>query len=1329
MKRKLFLLLCALLTMIGVQAQTDVTSTYITNPSFESDGNMSASNSTNPNMIQPTGWTQEQTTPGSYQNNQIRDAETDNASNFGKRVTPSNGSYYLFYRHGWNGNNHATFTSTSTSLPAGIYTLSVDYKMVSASDNGTNNDNTSITLSAISGETTLSAMTVKGAVQANNKSTPSTFTETSWKTVITNFVLTEETNTKFVIDLLACGPQRSDFVVDNVKLLRRPLHNIPTEYSEPGNGDFYIVNAATGMPLGTVKNGWGTQAGLAEHGIPFTVTVGSGTYTLNSHTYNSDDAHFFNGTYVDGGSTNVYITSLGSGKYSISTAEGSKFVTALNNTVVDNSAATASSAYAQWYFVSKENLENALASATETNPVDATFYIADPDFSRNYWPAGRNVSSWTAEAANKNLKGGDNGNMCAETYQNGGGRIYQALTGLLDGKYLVKCQGFHNGTDISSLYANNESVELAIFNAHGEGTTASMSGASAAFSAGQYQNQLEVTVTDGQLTVGIENAASNWACFDNFELYYLGEDISAYIELYNSALAAAKSVAESTQKMSTSVLAALNSTINTYDTGKVSETKADLIAAANALNAATAAANTSIHSYAVIAAGVVPDNSIEGWVCENTNTFHVNTWSIEGNPGNDPSGMVTPFIENWVANGSYLGAGKVYYQLQGLNPGEVYYASALVRSYNEANTDAPNGPNFFVNNETVDMTTAGTTFVYNNGQKDMSGIYATLGIQAEVGNDGVLKLGVEIAEDRNYNWVSFKSVKIQELSTAYNEAVDAAKALEGKIPTPAYAIVSSTLDECSEITISNINTINNVVATYSALVSPFAAFNALKPKAETLAGVPNTNSEANAVLVSAIATQNTAANNATTADGINTATTDLKAAMVTYAGAADPTSGNRFDLTFMLTNPDLTGLPTWTGAAGWYTDQTDGNSQVMVNDGVKSDDGKNAFYEYWSESPKANGEFTLYQKVELPVGTYSIQCYAFSDQPINGETRAVYFYANDTQGSLVSNSKLTEQGISFINDEEQEVKIGLKALAGNTYRWMGIGYVELYKEYTDNTTYAINVEDFENATVAVTVDDAPATSAKALKTVKLTYTPDAKYCIESVAATYNDGVEKTLDVANPEKNVYTFQMPAYDVTVVTTVALEKVPANLKVNDGKLGTFVAPFDVTLPDNVKAYSATVDNNEVKLSKIDNDEIEAGTPVIVYGDGVSVDQTFYGVPAVEESKTVGNLVGILSESEKTVPAGAYVLQTQTIEEQQVQAFYKVSSDAPGALNRCYLISGSGNARLTIKFDDTTAINAIEAAEAEDGALKDGKYLIDGKIILVKNGVKYSANGQILK
>ena len=79
------------------------------------------------------------------------------------------------------------------------------------------------------------------------------------------------------------------------------------------------------------------------------------------------------------------MTSLGEGKFSISIEDGSVFVTANTaNTIVANAAPTANSVLAQWYFVSKTDRESAFANATNASPVDATFYIGDPDFSRNH---------------------------------------------------------------------------------------------------------------------------------------------------------------------------------------------------------------------------------------------------------------------------------------------------------------------------------------------------------------------------------------------------------------------------------------------------------------------------------------------------------------------------------------------------------------------------------------------------------------------------------------------------------------------------------------------------------------------------------------------------------------------------------------------------------------------------------------------------------------------------------------------------------------------------------------------------------------------------------
>lgn len=621
-KLKLLLVACALLGASQTWAQTDVTATYITNPSFESDGAITASNG----ALAITGWTQSDPT-SSFNNTGCYDASTNIPTQGTVTVTPSDGTYFLFFRKGWAQNTY-TFTSEAAKLPSGKYKLSVDYKMVEGYDN-TQNNSTTVTISAKNGDTTLGTATGNTKTNVSGGGAYTYLNTADWSTVTAEFSLDEETNATFVIALKAGGQRRSDFVVDNVKLLYeavvRPTaiglnetslalsvggtatlapsytptnantdtditwessdvnvaavangvvtavgpgsatitattaNNVsatcsvtvtdvtaataPSFCSEIAAGDFYLVNAATGKYLGTLKEGWGTQAALTEHGIPFTVTISDGKYTLDSHTYNNNNDHFLNNGWVDGASTSYTITSLGNGKYSIAAGETS-FLTATATTVnaiVNNSATTANSVLAQWYFVSKDNRESMLAGAINDSPVDATFYIVDPDFSRNHIiqllqngqttknPGGETYP-WEYTATNYHFKGGDNGNMCAETYQNGGGKIYQTLSNVRNGKYVLKCQGFHNGSNPTYLYANDEQVELKVLNANNEGTAASMAGASAAFTAGQYNNELTVYVTDGELTIGIENASSNWACFDNFELYYYGPTIAGEAE-------------------------------------------------------------------------------------------------------------------------------------------------------------------------------------------------------------------------------------------------------------------------------------------------------------------------------------------------------------------------------------------------------------------------------------------------------------------------------------------------------------------------------------------------------------------------------------------------------------------------------------------------------------------------------------------------------------------------------------------------------------------------------------------------------------------------------
>ena len=260
--------------------------------------------------------------------------------------------------------------------------------------------------------------------------------------------------------------------------------------------------------------------------------------------------------------------------------------------------------------------------------------------------------------------------------------------------------------------------------------------------------------------------------------------------------------------------------------------------------------------------------------------------------------------------------------------------------------------------------------------------------------------------------------------------------------------------------------LNFTVLDVQNAISSYAAYLELKPYADALVRVANDNATANGALADAISDAEDAVSGATGYAEIDDANEALRAAMDTYAAAANPVGdGAKFNLTYMFVNPNLEGLPTWQPCDGWSTEQTDGNSQVIAEDErIWSEDGtKKAVYEYWSYTAKSNGLFTLYQPVTLPAGYYEMSCYAFAkqqDDPANtGDVKGVFFYANDTQGTVVDTDRLSQKSIEFKNRTAQEVKIGLKAINPNSYNWMGIGYLELYK--IPSKTLIIDQDDDE----------------------------------------------------------------------------------------------------------------------------------------------------------------------------------------------------------------------------------------------------------------------------
>ena len=281
----------------------------------------------------------------------------------------------------------------------------------------------------------------------------------------------------------------------------------PSFYSAIAAGDYYIMNAATGKFLGGA-NDWGTHASIIEHGIPFTVAVSDGKYTLDSHTYNNANSHFVSGAYIDGASATLYIQPVADGKYTISSGETSGYYSAYeNSTYVDLQTVNPNSALAQWYFLSKADRDKMLAAATAGNPADATYYIKEANFGRNLAVTTQNTTAWTGTMT----KAGDNTNFNAQIY-NTTSDVYQTIENIPNGTYTVKVQAATSGS--ATFYANSEEVAVTT---KGDEVT-DQATASTAFSAGNYVNTLSVTVTDRTLKVGVKNADNAWVVFDNFEL-------------------------------------------------------------------------------------------------------------------------------------------------------------------------------------------------------------------------------------------------------------------------------------------------------------------------------------------------------------------------------------------------------------------------------------------------------------------------------------------------------------------------------------------------------------------------------------------------------------------------------------------------------------------------------------------------------------------------------------------------------------------------------------------------------------------------------------------
>ena len=232
--------------------------------------------------------------------------------------------------------------------------------------------------------------------------------------------------------------------------------------AEPAEGDFYLYNV--GLQRFLCGGGdWGAHAYVGFPGVEVTLIMGSETpeagdpfsgYKIDTHLNNGGDSEYLNyGGYMDTPHQNLweFVPVEGkSGVFAIARANGEKNGETGERMLlgyrpgtygnIDTDMYGINDPNNQWKLVTKAERNALLATATTTNPQDATFLIASPGFNQR-----EDISAWISQYGTGTVWGRyDNHNDFAfECWNSSDFDFSQTVFGLLPGWYQVSLQGYY----------------------------------------------------------------------------------------------------------------------------------------------------------------------------------------------------------------------------------------------------------------------------------------------------------------------------------------------------------------------------------------------------------------------------------------------------------------------------------------------------------------------------------------------------------------------------------------------------------------------------------------------------------------------------------------------------------------------------------------------------------------------------------------------------------------------------------------------------------------------------------------------------------------------
>ena len=604
----------------------------------------------------------------------------------------------------------------------------------------------------------------------------------------------------------------------------------PTAGVEVAAGDFYLYNIGAGTYF-TKGSSYSTHASLDGAGKVVNISGEADNYLLHLDGTAADVAIGLNWIDIpstrDDYSTFSFVPATKDGfsnVYKIKANKGGKYYNWAggagrygNEAVIGDDAGDNS----LWILIPKATRED-ISTASETNPIDVTYLINNPDMEADSPDEGKAVTGWGSGGqefvVQMNNAEGMSGRFLERWYgtwvTNTGAddklndfNATQTLKNLPAGKYRI--------TVTAAAVQQNEKLAAAgepegVMLYAGENTTTIK---------GLDKYSVDFKSTGADVTIGVKTVSCNvnWVRFDMVRLAYLGADLDILKESYTTL--SAKAAELQSQTMSKVAQEALTTAIS--ETATVEETEEALTAAIDKLTAAIQTAEKSIAAYANaakylpiikaelektnlynyatykelvsdaedgLADGTLSDELAAtltdistGWRAPNYiddilmsawdefveiwDSYHVNTWSIEGN--SDGSNFKVPFIEYWTDDDKSLAAKTLTATIEGMTQGDVYDVTAWVRVRIKNAAEAP------ATGITMQVCDGEAVDVCAGDQVGTSQFYLKeYEAQGAVGDDGKLQVKFIVAGGNNVSWMSFKNVFF-----TYNEEATAIKSV------------------------------------------------------------------------------------------------------------------------------------------------------------------------------------------------------------------------------------------------------------------------------------------------------------------------------------------------------------------------------------------------------------------------------------------------------------------------------------------------------------------------------------------------------------------------